>query len=160
MDIFPSHLRRYASQMDDDARHGPSDQHDERHFAALMAAAEAQPDPQRQRPGAGAWTDFAASLAGPRLSAGRSASAQEQPASQSAANKLDHLRLRLTNGPLAGLELEAECHGIELLIKLRSLDLQACRHAFGSAAELEHMLSQQFDRPVQIEVIDANSPAK
>ncbi|AUH50641.1 hypothetical protein CXB49_07405 [Chromobacterium sp. ATCC 53434] len=70
------------------------------------------------------------------------------------------MRLRLTNGPLAGLELEAECHGVELLIKLRSHELQACRHAFGSASELESMLSQQFDRPVLIEVIDANSPAK
>ncbi|RBB94778.1 hypothetical protein C3E97_031845, partial [Pseudomonas sp. MWU12-2115] len=122
MDIFPSHLRRYASQMDDDARHGPSAQHDERHFAALMAAAETQPDPQRQRPNAGAWTDFAAPSAGPRLPASHSAAAQEPPAPQSAANKLDHLRLRLTNGPLAGLELEAECRGVELLIKLRTRD--------------------------------------
>ncbi|AAQ60275.1 hypothetical protein [Chromobacterium violaceum] len=160
MDIFPLHLRRYASQMDDNTHHGPSDEHDEKHFAALMAAAETQPDPQRQRPNAGAWIDFVTSTAGPRLSASQSTSAQEQPLPQAAANKLDHLRLRLTNGPLAGLELEAECHGIELLIKLRSLDLQACRHAFGSASELECMLSQQFDRPVQIEVIDANSPLK
>lgn len=63
--------------------------------------------------------------------------------------------LRLTNGPLAGLEVCATALADTLHLQVRAPDRARFEQVAGSSRDLEIHLAQRFNRPVTLEVVDA-----
>lgn len=68
---------------------------------------------------------------------------------------LETLHLRLTNGPLAGLEISACAHGPEVALSVQVPDKQKFACAVGQLEECQTELTRLFDHPVTLEVHDA-----
>ncbi|AZE48333.1 hypothetical protein C4K04_2661 [Pseudomonas chlororaphis] len=69
----------------------------------------------------------------------------------------DTLTLRLTNGPLAGLEIEASAHGSLLSLRVTVNDLNYFERIAGPREILESELAALFNRPVTLEVCSATT---
>lgn len=69
----------------------------------------------------------------------------------------DTLTLRLTNGPLAGLEIEASAHGSLLSLRVTVNDLNDFERIAGPREILESELVALFNRPVTLEVCRATA---
>ncbi|NMP26467.1 hypothetical protein GW590_06245 [Rahnella sp. SAP-1] len=148
MYIPTTYQRRQAFDSGRESEHQASDEQDKRRFAALLAIPAAV-------------ENRGYSLSDER--AGQRAQCEEgsdtrllqqlfrQPSAATA-----WLQWRLTNGPLAGLEIAACCIGDELHLRLKSQDLQKLHQALGSARQLQQQLSQQFSRQVMVEVSDVH----
>ncbi|MCX8565595.1 MAG: hypothetical protein ON057_000322 [Glomeribacter sp. 1016415] len=67
----------------------------------------------------------------------------------------DTLRLRLTNGPLAGLEISACAYGPEVALCVQVTDKQQFERAVGPLEKCQAELARLFDHPVTLEVHDA-----
>ncbi|MBB6155209.1 hypothetical protein HDC30_002432 [Pseudomonas sp. JAI115] len=67
------------------------------------------------------------------------------------------LTLRLTNGPLTGLEICATAQGYTLHLLVRTHDRAGFEHVAGSCRALQSELTQRFNRPVTLEVVDATA---
>lgn len=65
------------------------------------------------------------------------------------------LSLRLTNGPLAGLEICASAHASTLHLQVRTPDRARFEQIAGSRSALENELARLFNRPIILEVFDA-----
>lgn len=74
--------------------------------------------------------------------------------------KLEVLQFRLTNGPLANLEIEARTDGEALSLRVTVPDLQHFERIVGCRKQLASALAQQFDRPVSLEILHADSTAE
>ncbi|WP_426817395.1 hypothetical protein ACP3TC_01825 [Winslowiella sp. 2C04] len=70
------------------------------------------------------------------------------------------LRWRLTNGPLAGLEIEACYRNDDMSVRLRTQDLEPLLRRMGSARQLEQQLATQFNCHVTVEINDADRAAE
>lgn len=70
------------------------------------------------------------------------------------------LTLRLTNGPLAGLEISAWAQGSLLHLQVRTCDPQQFAQLAGTVPALEKDLTQRFKRPITLEVRDACAPTE
>lgn len=67
------------------------------------------------------------------------------------------LILKLTNGPMAGLEISATAQANTLLLQVRTTDPARFEQIAGSRAALQIQLARLFDRPVTLEIGDANT---
>ncbi|CAI8756314.1 hypothetical protein [Pseudomonas zeae] len=67
------------------------------------------------------------------------------------------LTLRLTNGPLAGLEICATAQGSLLHLQARTPDPMRFEQMIGVRSALENELAERFNRPVTLEIIDATA---
>lgn len=65
------------------------------------------------------------------------------------------LTLRLTNGPLAGLEICATAQTSTLHLQVRTPDRTRFEQIAGSCRALESELARRFNRPIILEVHDA-----
>lgn len=74
--------------------------------------------------------------------------------------RLEVLHFRLTNGPLADLEIEARTDGEALSLRVTVRDLQHFERTVGDRKQLASALAQQFARPVLLEVLHADSTAE
>ncbi|MCU1748798.1 hypothetical protein [Pseudomonas sp. 6D_7.1_Bac1] len=72
----------------------------------------------------------------------------------------DTLNLRLTNGPLAGLEIEASAHGSLLALRITVTDLRYFERIAGPRKILESELAALFNRPVTLEVCSATAESE
>lgn len=70
------------------------------------------------------------------------------------------LHFRLTNGPLANLEIAARTDGEALSLRVTVPDLQHFERIVGDRKELTSALAQQLDRPVSLEILHADSTAE
>lgn len=70
------------------------------------------------------------------------------------------LQWRLSNGPLAGMEIAARLYGDEIHIRLQSQELTRLLQLVDSAKQLEQQLSRQFNSHVSVEIVDANTTIK
>lgn len=68
---------------------------------------------------------------------------------------LEALHLRLTNGPLAGLEISACAHGPQVALCVQVPDREKFERAVGQLEECQAELARLFDHPVTLEVRDA-----
>ncbi|MBV4465836.1 hypothetical protein KVG95_21140 [Pseudomonas sp. SWRI79] len=69
----------------------------------------------------------------------------------------DTLTLRLTNGPLAGLEIEASAHGCLLSLRVTVNDLNDFERIAGPREILEGELAALFNRPVTLDICSATA---
>ncbi|MHC8403435.1 hypothetical protein ACYZTX_29410 [Pseudomonas sp. MDT1-17] len=67
------------------------------------------------------------------------------------------LTLRLTNGPLAGLEICATVQTSTLHLQVRTPDRARFEQIAGSCRALESELARRFNRPIILEVHDASA---
>lgn len=70
------------------------------------------------------------------------------------------LQWRLSNGPLAGMEIAARRCGDEIYIRLQSQDLTRLLQLVDSTQQLEQQLSRQFNSHITVEIVDANTTVK
>lgn len=67
------------------------------------------------------------------------------------------MTLRLTNGPLADLEICATAQASTLYLQVRTPDRARFEQIAGSCRALESELARRFNRPVNLEVHDASA---
>jgi hypothetical protein len=70
------------------------------------------------------------------------------------------LQWRLSNGPLAGMEIAARGCGDNIHIRLQSQDFTRLLHLVESAQQLEQQLSCQFNSHITVEIVNANTTVK
>lgn len=152
MRIPLSPLRRTIGRTSYDTDRDESHTDDHRHFERLLAPPSSTPRPS---------VSIAATATLATVDNGRPPPACPSCAPPNQAmlrhSSPNSLRLRLTNGPLAGLDIESSRHANGLLIRLRAHDLEPFQRQIGSAQRLTQLLTQQFDRPITVEVLDADT---
>ncbi|BBE08763.1 Putative uncharacterized protein [Mycoavidus cysteinexigens] len=85
----------------------------------------------------------------------KSAEAHFVATARSLRKNLETLHLRLTNGPLAGLEISACAHGPQVALSVQVPDKQQFERAVGQLEECQAELARLFDHSVTLEVRDA-----
>ncbi|CAI1237071.1 hypothetical protein [Serratia quinivorans] len=147
--------RARADGQQDDAEHPSSRQDKQRKFAALMGNAPVAPVHRA------ASVDDATTGKARHNSVRTSAGSETGllPAQFSQPNlRFSRIRWRITNGPLAGMTIDASSDEIGLHIRLHGDDRQRLQQVFGPQGTLEEKLSAQLNRTVTLEVFHAVSP--
>lgn len=70
----------------------------------------------------------------------------------------DQLHLRLTNGALAGMVLEAHQQAGKLSLRLRLSSAQQNAHDGATLARFKHELAEHFGSPLYVEFLDHDAP--
>lgn len=70
----------------------------------------------------------------------------------------DQLHLRLTNGALAGMVLEAHQQAGKLSLRVRLGSAQQSAHDGATLARFKHELAEHFGSPLYIEFLDHDAP--
>lgn len=70
----------------------------------------------------------------------------------------DQLHLRLTNGALAGMRLEAHQQAGKLSLRVRLSETRQSWHDDDQLARLKHELAEHFGSPLSIEFLDHDAP--
>ncbi|KOC87782.1 hypothetical protein [Winslowiella iniecta] len=156
MHIPPISHRQWGVSQQGAEEHHPSEEQDKQRFASLLGLS-----PKKR--------DSSSTIAGNRGSDTRNKTFHWEGANglpMTVDLKLKNaltsswLRWRLTNGPLAGLEIEACRQSDEMAIRLRAEDLAQLLKRLGSASQLEQQLSRQFNCHVKVEMSHAHSGAE
>lgn len=157
MHISSQIQRRTVSLQENKGDNHASDDEDKRRFALLLSAIS-------PRPAESSLTSRLCDPSGPhggfKFTRGTSTLLLEHLTLPKYASRDAWLSWRLTNGPLAGLEIEARSSETELFIRLQAVEHEKLRRILGSAQRLQETLIRQFDRNVVVEVKDEDPTVK
>ncbi|MDM5065516.1 hypothetical protein OB934_22435 [Aeromonas salmonicida] len=149
--------RMQSGSHQNDADHPASPGDEQRQFETLMA----RPPVTAPRRAADAGDGRASGTAVPLPAAGDSDVMDGLPAQFRRANlRFSRMHWRITNGPLAGMSIEASSDETGLHIHLRDGDVARLQRAFGAPETLADVLSARLNRPVTLEVSYAASPTE
>lgn len=157
MHISSQIQRRTISLQENEGDNHASDDEDKRRFALLLSAISPRSAPSSLT---SRLCDPSGPSSGLKFTRGPSTLLLEQLKMPKYASRDAWLSWRLTNGPLAGLEIEARSSETELFIRLEAVDHEKLRKILGSAKRLQQTLIRQFDRDVVVEVKDENPAVK
>jgi hypothetical protein len=147
--------RLFAGGQQDDTEHAGSQRDEQRRFAALMMNAPVTP----VRRVTGVDDAIKGKASDNAMRAASSGEIRGLPAQFRRLNlRFSRMRWRITNGPLAGMTIEASSDDNGLYIHLRGDDLSRLQQALGVPDKLAETLSTQLNRRVILEVSDAVSP--
>ncbi|MCC3703316.1 hypothetical protein [Rouxiella badensis] len=149
--------RRTVSVQENDGDSHSSDEEDKRRFASLLASISPRVVPASVTSRLGC---SSGSAGGFTLARGADTLMLKQLTLPKYASRDAWLSWRLTNGALAGLEIEARSSENGLFIRLKAVDHQKLIRILGSAKRLQQRLIRQFEKDIQVEVSDEDPAIK